>query len=90
MSVSALGKPGNDDNFQKVSDGQKKKLYKVGCAKYLMRFDEFIMKPMFIYKYHKNKAKDAEELYNAIVEEGNTLEAMYKHNKQKKPPNLNK
>ena len=55
-----------------------------------MRFDEFIMKPMFIYKYHKNKAKDAEELYNAIVEEGNTLEAMYKHNKQKKPPNLNK
>ena len=54
-----------------------------------MRFDEFIMKPMFIYKYHKNKTKDAEDLYNAIVEEGNTLEAMYKHNKKaKRPPNI--
>ena len=85
-----MAKSGTDDNFQKVSDGSKKKLYKVGCAKYLMRFDEFIMKPMFIYKYHKNKAKDAEELYNAIVEEGNTLEAMYKHKRQMKLPNLDK
>ena len=54
-----------------------------------MRFDEFIMKPMFIYKYQKNKTNDAEDLYNAIVEEGNTLEAMYKHNKKaKRPPNI--
>ena len=88
LSVSPMNKSEpTDDNFQAV--GQPKKLYKMGCAKYLMRFDEFIMKPMFIYKYHKNKAKDAEELYNAIVEEGNTLEAMYKHNKKaKRPPNI--
>ena len=54
-----------------------------------MRFDEFIMKPMFIYRYHKNKAKDAEDMYNAIVEEGNALEGMYKHKKGLiRPPNI--
>ena len=53
-----------------------------------MRFDEFIMKPMFIYRYHKNKAKDAEDMYNAIVEEGNALEGMYKHKKGQRPPNI--
>jgi|TARA_B110000285_G_C15112565_1_gene612028 hypothetical protein len=28
-----------------------------GCSKYLHRFDELIMKPIFIYKYEKNMQK---------------------------------
>lgn len=60
---------------------KKPKPYKVGCGKYLQRFDEAIMKPIFIYKYHHLRAKDAEDFFNIMIEEGNTLEAMYKHQK---------
>ena len=60
-----------------------KKPYKVGCSRYLQRFDEHIMKPIFIYRYHRLKAKDAEDFFNVMLEEGNTLEAMYKHQGQK-------
>ena len=39
------------------------------------------MKPIFIHKYHRLKAKDAEDLFNVMLEEGMTLETMYKHQK---------
>lgn len=51
----------------------------MGCVKYLQRFDEHIMKPIFIHKYHKLRAKDAEDFFNVMLEEGATLETMYKH-----------
>ena len=44
---------GSDSAGQK---GASKKPYKVGCSRYLQRFDEHIMKPLFIYKYHRLKA----------------------------------
>ena len=61
--------------------GQRKRPYSVGCAKYLQRFDEAIMKPLFIYKYERTKSKDAEDFFNVMLEEGNALEAMYKRQK---------
>ena len=61
--------------------GQRKKPYKVGCGKYLQRFDEAIMKPIFIHKYEYTKSKDHEDFFNVMLEEGNALEAMYKRQK---------
>lgn len=34
--------------------------FKGSCAKYLYRFDELIMKPIFIYKYERNMQKKSE------------------------------
>ena len=69
---------------------EKKKPYKMGCSRYLQRFDEQIMKPLFIHKYHHYKAKDAEDFFNVMIEEGNHLEAMYRHQKSRKPNELSK
>ena len=63
----------------------KKKPFKMGCSRYLQRFDELIMKPFFIPKYHHFKAKDAEDFFNVMIEQGNNLEAMYRHQKSRKP-----
>jgi len=51
---------------------------KGGCTKYLMAFDENIMKPIFIYKYNRKFEKQAEDFYNVFLEQGNSLEKMYK------------
>mgnify|MGYP006105680195 CR=1 FL=1 len=36
---------------------QKQQRIRSGCVKYLYRFDELIMKPIFIYKYEKDMQK---------------------------------
>lgn len=44
-------------NFQQAGRrGERKRVYK-GCLKYLHRFDEMIMRPLFIYKYEKKMIK---------------------------------
>ena len=84
-SVSA-GATANNMNVEPLladEDRTQKKVkpYKVGCARYLQRFDEAIMKPIFIHKYHRQKAQDDVDFYNVMVEDGNHLEAMYKRQK---------
>ena len=70
------------------SGSVRKKPYKMGCVRYLQRFDELILRPLFIHKYHHFKAKDAEDFFNVMIEEGNNLESMYRHQKDRKPPRL--
>jgi len=48
------------------------------CMKYLRRFDEKIMKEIFIYQYDKDKAHNMEEYHNIFVEEAEELEEQYK------------
>lgn len=43
----------NEEKSQAGSTKHEFRRYR-GCAKYLHRFDELIMKPIFIYKYEKN------------------------------------
>lgn len=45
-----------------------------GCAKYLHRFDELIMKPMFIYKYEKTIQKKAKEFFKHFMKHGDEVE----------------
>lgn len=42
-------------------DGRRR-VYK-GCLKYLHRFDEMIMRPLFIYKYEKKLIKKTDEFF---------------------------
>jgi len=43
-----------------------KKQY-TGCSKYLHRFDELIMKPIFIYNYERNMQKKSKEFFNLFM-----------------------
>ena len=40
-----------------------------GCAFYLHRFDEVIMKPIFIHKYERNRVKTAKEFFELMNED---------------------
>jgi len=63
-----------DDDFQNMGQSQvsavKKSKKSKGCFYYIGRFDEFCMKPIFIYKYTKNKAKEADDFANDFVQDG--------------------
>lgn len=45
----------------------RQKTVHAGCAKYLHRFDELIMKPIFIYKYEKNMQKKSKEFFELFM-----------------------
>lgn len=49
-----------------------------GCAKYLHRFDELIMKPIFIYKYEKAMQKKSREFFDRLMNQGDKLEQDYR------------
>jgi hypothetical protein len=53
--MSASEQKSEYENFLHPNEERKhgKRVYR-GCAKYLNRFDELIMKPIFIYNYEKN------------------------------------
>ena len=55
----------------------KHKTVHSGCAKYLHRFDELIMKPIFIYKYEKNMQKKSKEFFELFMKQGNEIEREY-------------
>lgn len=55
---------------------QKKHRYK-GCAKYLHRFDEMIMKPLFIYRYERKQQKKSQEFFRLFQQGGDEIERDY-------------
>lgn len=68
----------SDSSYQAMlHPNQERKSHKrvhTGCSKYLHRFDELIMKPIFIYKYEKNMQKKSKEFFNLFMKEGNEIE----------------
>ena len=38
------------------------------------RFDELIMKPIFIYKYERNMQRKSKEFFNLFMKQGNEIE----------------
>lgn len=55
----------------------KNKRYYTGCSKYLHRFDELIMKPLFIYNYERNMQKKSKEFFNLFMNQGTQIEQEY-------------
>ena len=53
---------------------KKKTHHYHGCSKYLHRFDELIMKPIFIYKYERNMQKKSKEFFELFMKQGNEIE----------------
>ena len=58
----------NDPRYHK-----KKHVFK-GCAKYLNRFDEMIMRPIFIYRYEKSLMKKSKEFINLFMKHGEEIQ----------------
>lgn len=53
---------------------EKKQVVRSGCIKYLYRFDELIMKPIFIYKYEKDMQKKSQEFFELFMKNGEEIE----------------
>jgi hypothetical protein len=49
---------------------KKEKHVHTGCAKYMHRFDEMIMKPIFIYKYERSMQKKSKEFFKIFMKAG--------------------
>ena len=50
-----------------------------GVEKYFHRFDELIMKPIFIYKYEKSMQKSSKEFFHLFMKQGEEIEQDYKN-----------
>ena len=48
----------------------RNKYRKNTCANYFHRFDKFIMRPIFIYKFDEKKIKKNDEFYEMFVKDG--------------------
>lgn len=48
-----------------------------GCAKYMFIFDNAIMKPWLVYKYHKNMYNDQLAFFTLLKSDLNTIEKDY-------------
>ena len=72
---------GSDSSYQALmhpnQEGKKGMRIHTGCAKYLHRFDELIMKPIFIYKYEKNMQKRSKEFFDLFMKQGNEIESEF-------------
>lgn len=53
----------------------KKRHVYTGCAKYLNRFDEMIMRPIFIYRYERSMMKKSREFIKLFMNHGAEIEA---------------
>lgn len=68
----------NEEKSQLASQKQRVRRYK-GCFKYLHRFDELIMKPIFIYKYEKNMQKRSTDFFELFMKQGQAIEQEFKN-----------
>ena len=48
--------------------------FRTGAAKYLKRFDELIMRPLFIYKYERGLQKKSKEFFDIFMNQGDEIE----------------
>ena len=72
----------SDSSYERVlhpneERSSKPKAAHAGCAKYLHRFDELIMKPIFIYKYERNMQKKSKEFFELFMKQGDEIEREY-------------
>ena len=65
----------SDDDHEDEIQGKVKKKYRKGCALYVKRLDELIIRPIFIYKYEKDKEARARDFYELFQQDG--IEKMF-------------
>lgn len=71
-------------HYNEMKDGDtvdelknSKKKVRGGCVTYLKRFDELILRPIFIYKYEKEMHKRAHEFFDIFMHDGAKLEKIF-------------
>lgn len=57
---------------------QKQKRGNKGCGLYIQRLDQLILRPIFIYKYEKDKEERAAAFYDMFEHEGTEIEKMFR------------
>lgn len=57
-------------NEENAMEKTKTRRYYTGCLKYLHRFDELIMKPVFIYRYERNMQRKSKDFFNLFMKQG--------------------
>ena len=60
----------SEDDHEDMIKGKQKRKYRKGCALYVKRFDELILRPIFIYKYEKDKEARARDFFELFQSEG--------------------
>mmetsp|Transcript_9362 Transcript_9362/g.14206 ORF Transcript_9362/g.14206 Transcript_9362/m.14206 type:complete len:419 (+) Transcript_9362:778-2034(+) len=77
-SFESVDLSGSESSYERLmhpnEEHHRYKRIHTGCGKYLNRFDELIMKPIFIYKYEKNMQKKSREFFNLFMQQGNEIE----------------
>lgn len=70
------------DEHTEMNFEKKKSRKSNSCAVYLKRFDELIMRPIFIYRYEKQMQDKAREFYDIFMHEGTALEKIFAKNNE--------
>jgi transposase len=70
---------GSDKESKSATQRYSKKKHYKGCAKYLHRFDEMIMKPVFIYRYERKMQKKSKEFFRVMMKQGEEIENEFTH-----------
>ena len=48
-----------------------------GCMVFIKRFDEYILRPIFIHRYEKDKREKAFEFYDLLMHDGARIRSLY-------------
>lgn len=74
----------NQEEAESATHRIKQYTVHTGCVKYLRRFDEVIMKPIFIYKYEKKMQKKSKEFFELFMKQGDQIEEDFKKDARSK------
>ena len=67
----------NSLNEQLIENSEQKKR-RNRCQQYFGRLNEFILRPMFIYKYEKNEERRAYEFFEIFMNDGKKIKQDFK------------
>ena len=67
----------DDSSSSADSHAKRKRRKQPRCSDFLRRFDELIMRPIFIYHYEKDMHNRAREFYDLFMHDGERIERQY-------------
>ena len=67
----------DDSSSSDESQAKRKRRKQPKCSDFLRRFDEMIMRPIFIYHYEKDMHNRAREFYDLFMHDGERIEKQY-------------
>ena len=63
----------DNDDFQRASTSRHHHKHRRGCCGYMEKFDNFCMKPIFIYKYTRQAEKEMDDFANDFTQDGGKI-----------------